>query len=89
MLTQTHVGWLMTGLLAALGAPLACGGSASQAQGSGGSSSLTLCTPTQQLSGGFEACGEGYLHRPSAGECALPPRGVACNPAVDTDTTAC
>jgi hypothetical protein len=88
MLTQTHVGWLMTGLLAALGAPLACGGSASQAEGSGGSSSLTSCTPSQQLSGGFEACEEGYLHRPSAGECALPPR-VACDPAVDTDTTQC
>jgi hypothetical protein len=29
------------------------------------------------------------MHRPSAGECALPPRGAACDPAVDTDTTAC
>jgi hypothetical protein len=79
----------MTTLIAAISAPSACGGSTDDPAAAGVTPARCTSIPdVGEWSGGFEACAEGYVHRPSAGQCPLTTQRVACDPAT-MDTTLC
>jgi len=88
----------MTALLGAIGVAAGCGGNSETADGNaaggggtGGHAPATKCTPLSAvpLGGGFQACSEGFRHRPTAETCAPPTSVLRCDPAQSVDVSAC